>query len=653
LGGRIVYGPEGKTWARIDHDRLSHLSGPLPRRRPQAERRARNRLQVRFGIEVGEFRELRGEEAAAMAEKLGSYSGRISGRKKLEAFGRALQPRMQREDDALNFDFVAGDAVVEPQRVLEAWRAGEEGVALAGGGWAALPSAFLEAQGERLADFLAARGSTGTLAAHSVGVVAPLCEAMETPLPPSFEALRPLAQDFAGIPASELPDDLTAQLRPYQRAGVDWLRFLAGAGLGAMLCDDMGLGKTLQALTAIETPALVVCPTSLLHNWRLEAERFRPGLKVRVHHGPRRELGVPGDDEVVVTSYGLLRMDLEELKGHRWRSLVLDEAQNIKNPDSKVARAAFELEADFRLTLSGTPVENRLDELWSQAHLTNPGLLGGRSEFKERFAQPIAAGDGQATARLREAIAPFLMRRLKREVAPELPPRTEVTVHCLLDEEERALYDALRSDVRSQGEDMLQGGKGVLSALEALLRLRQAACHRALVPGQEASDSAKLRRLKSDLEMAVASGHRALVFSQWTSFLDLVEPALRDIGVEFSRLDGSTKDRQALVDEFQSPQGPPVMLLSLMAGGTGLNLTAADHVYFLDPWWNPAVEAQAADRAHRIGQDRPVIIHRLVAEGTVDERILALQERKRALAEAVVAQGGGSITREDLLSLLD
>jgi SNF2 family DNA or RNA helicase len=199
---------------------------------------------------------------------------------------------------------------------------------------------------------------------------------------------------------------------------------------------------------------------------------------------------------------------------------------------------------------------------------------------------------------------------------------------------------------------MLAEGKGVLSALEALLRLRQAACHRALVPGQQAGDSAKLRRLRADLEMAVAAGHRALVFSQWTSFLDLVSPALTDMGIEHLRLDGSTRDRQGLVDAFQDPKGPPVMLLSLMAGGTGLNLTAADHVYFLDPWWNPAVEAQAADRAHRIGQERPVIVHRLVARDTVDERILALQERKRALAEAVVAEGGGSLTRDDLLELL-
>lgn len=652
LGGRIVYGPEGKTWARIEGDRLVHVEGPLPRRRAQAEARVRNRLQTRFGISIGEHRMLRGEEAAEMAEKLGAYSGRVVGREKLNAFGQPMRARMIRDGDSLTIDFQAGDVSVDAQRVIEAWRDGDDGVALLGGGWAPLPREFLETQGERLVDFLAARGAQGKFAAHALGVVAPLCEALESALPPSFEKLRPLAEGFKGIPASELPEDLRAELRPYQRIGVDWLRFLSGASLGAMLCDDMGLGKTIQALTAIETPALVVCPTSLLHNWRLEAECFRPGLKVRVHHGSKREIGEVGEDEVIVTSYGLLRLDLEKLKAPKWRSLVLDEAQNIKNPDSKVARAAFELEADFKMTLSGTPVENRLEELWSQAHFTNPGLLGGLSEFKDRYARPIAAGNAGAAQRLRAKIGPFLLRRLKRDVAPELPQRTEVTVHCILDDEERALYEALRGDIRQQVESMLQEGKGVLSALEALLRLRQAACHQALVPGQQATDSAKLRRLRADLEMAVASGHRALVFSQWTSFLDLVEPTLQEIDVDYLRLDGSSKDRQALVDAFQAPDGPPVMLISLKAGGTGLNLTAADHVYFLDPWWNPAVEAQAADRAHRIGQDRPVIIHRLVAADTVDERILALQERKRALADAVVAEGGGRITRDELMELL-
>ena len=652
LAGAIIYGPADDPWARIELDRLVHLQGPLPRRRPQAETRAQARLRSRFDIEIGEIRQYRGDEAAQMAERLRRYDGPIRGRRQLERFGRALELRIQREGDRLDLDFTAGEASVEAERVLDAWRAGESGIALKGGGWAALPRELLAEHGERLVDFLMARGSRGELPTHAVGTVAPLLEAMEMPLPPRFESLRALIGDFRGIPRAEAPEDLQATLRPYQQSGVDWLRFLSGAGLGAMLCDDMGLGKTLQALTALETPALVVAPTSLLHNWRLEAERFRPGLKVRVHHGPNRQLGTPDPDEIVVTSYGVMRLDIDELAAQRWSTLVLDEAQTIKNPDSQVARAAFELQADFRMTLSGTPVENRLDELWSQAHLTNPGLLGGRNDFKERYARPIAAGHAGLAEQLRNKIGPFLLRRLKADVAPELPPRTEITVHCMLDEEERALYEALRGDVRAQVEGMLADGKGVLSALEALLRLRQAACHRALVPGQNAADSAKLRRLRADLDMAVAAGHRALVFSQWTSLLDLVSPALREMGIEHLRLDGSTRDRQGLVDAFQDPQGPPVMLLSLMAGGTGLNLTAADHVYFLDPWWNPAVEAQAADRAHRIGQDRPVIVHRLVARDTVDERILALQERKRALAESVVAEGGGALTREDLLELL-
>jgi SNF2 family DNA or RNA helicase len=328
----------------------------------------------------------------------------------------------------------------------------------------------------------------------------------------------------------------------------------------------------------------------------------------------------------------------------------------VKNPDSQVARAAYALDAGFRVALTGTPLENRLEELWSLAHFTNRGLLGGRREFDERYARPIASGDATATARLRERLRPFLLRRTKRAVVPELPPRTEALLRVALDDRERGVYDAVRAATRADVLALLAGGGNVLAALEALLRLRQAACHPALVPGQEAASSSKLDLLVEALATAAAEGHKALVFSQWTSLLDLVEPHLRTAGLTFARLDGSTRDRGAVVAEFQSPSGPPVMLLSLKAGGTGLNLTAADHVFLCDPWWNPAAEDQAADRAHRIGQDRPVMIYRLVATDTVEERILALQERKRALAEAAVgggAAGGAALTRQDLLALLD
>ncbi len=444
-------------------------------------------------------------------------------------------------------------------------------------------------------------------------------------------------------------------LRSYQRRGVDWLVFLRRAGLGALLADDMGLGKTLQALCAIDGRTLVVAPTSVLHGWMREIERFRPELRHALYHGPGRTLDP--DADVTITSYALLRQDVDTLAKEHWAGVILDEAQAIKNPDSQIAQAAFRLEADARLALTGTPVENRLEELWSQLHFLNPGLLGGRSDFRERYARPIAEGDAERAERLRQRIRPFVLRRLKSEVAPELPPLAEIVLDCELSPEERAVYDSVRAATVREVVERLRAGGSVMAALEALLRLRQAACHPSLVPGQSdrTGSSSKLETLFARLEQAVADGHRALVFSQWTSLLDRVEPGLREREIDWLRLDGSVGDRGSLVERFQSEEGPPVMLLSLRAGGTGLNLTAADHVFLLDPWWNPAVEAQAADRAHRIGQQRPVVLHRLIARGTVEEGILALHERKRALANAALedAEGRSTLTREDLLDLLE
>lgn len=307
------------------------------------------------------------------------------------------------------------------------------------------------------------------------------------------------------------------------------------------------------------------------------------------------------------------------------------------------------------MALSGTPIENRLTELWSLMHFANPGLLGGRGDFGDRYSDPIAQGNPAAAARLRAKIRPFVLRRMKREVLPELPPRTDVVLHVELDEAERSVYDAVRVATRQALTAKLAEGGGVLAALEALLRLRQAACHSALVPGQSADSSSKIERLLEALTEAAADGHKALVFSQWTSLLDKVEPHLVAAGIAFARLDGSTQNRGEVVARFQDEAGPPVMLVSLKAGGTGLNLTAADHVFLLDPWWNPAVEDQAADRTHRIGQDRPVMVYRLVANDTVEERILALQQRKRNLADVALGEAdhAGGITREELLALLE
>jgi SNF2 family DNA or RNA helicase len=468
--------------------------------------------------------------------------------------------------------------------------------------------------------------------------------------------LAPLAETFERLPEAKLPGDLAATLRPYQQIGVNWLSFLRSVGLGGVLADDMGLGKTVEAMCVFDKKTLVVCPTSVLPNWRAELARFRPSLRVAVYHGPARKFDDSAD--VTLTTYAILRLDGEELARRRFDAVVIDEAQAIKNPDSQVARAAYALNADFRLAMTGTPVENRLDELWSLMHFANRGLLGGRREFDAETARPIADGVPGAAQSLRQWIRPFVLRRRKSEVAPELPPRTEATIKIDLNERERGIYDAVRaatqSDLVAAVGTSGTGKLDVMKALEALLRLRQAACHPALLPGQTATTSSKIEALVDALVNAAEDGHKALVFSQWTSLLDLIEPALGQLGIAFTRLDGGTRDRAAVVEAFQSEGGPPVMLISLKAGGTGLNLTAADHVFLCDPWWNPAVEDQAADRAHRIGQERPVMIYRMVATDTVEERILDLQQRKRAIGEAALgdAAAAASLTRDDLLALL-
>ncbi len=653
VAAELVYGDP--PVAKVEDGRLVALGNVVPRRSESAEAALVSRLERELGLAPGGEVELAPREAIDFGAVLARFSGDVVGDAHRGFFlAPALEPRLRGGRDSLELDFGsgAGGARVGAAQVLRAWSEGESLVPLAGGGFAPLPAAWLEKHGQRVADLLAARTAGGAVPACALPDLARLYADLGEPPPPGFAKLRALVDGLDSLPESPLPSDLHAELRGYQREGVRWLGFLRAAGLGGLLADDMGLGKTLQALCAVAGRTLVVAPTSVLFGWAEQARRFRPGLRISVYHGPKRELDPAAD--LTLTSYALLRLDAESLGAVEWDTVVLDEAQAIKNPDSQVARAAFGLRAAHRLTLTGTPVENRLDELWSQMHFGNPGLLGSLADFRERYARPIGAGVPGAAAHLRARIAPFILRRLKRDVARELPPRTEALLHCELDADERAVYDAVRAASQKEVVEKLAKGGNVLEALELLLRLRQAACHRGLVPGQRASDSSKLATLLESLEEAVAEGHKALVFSQWTSFLDLVEPVLRAAQLDFGRLDGSTQDREGVVGRFQSPDGPPVLLLSLKAGGVGLNLTAADHVFLLDPWWNPAVEEQAADRAHRIGQDRPVMVYRLVAKDTVEERILELQERKRELAQAALAGAdrANAISREDLLALL-
>ena len=655
----LVYGDPPR--ARVDAGRLVHISGSLPVRDEDTERRLTHRLRDELNLVPGRRVELTGREAFLMQNGLASWL-RDDARAANGSKAISLDARIRIDGKKLDVTLTGSDGrTASIGAALRAWQAGIDLVPLAGGGWGKVPMSWFDQHGHRVADLLATRGDDHSVPIYALPDLARLAEELDEPPPPELDRIRPLLDNFDGIPTTPQDPNFVGELRVYQQRGIDWLGFCRNAGLGAILADDMGLGKTIQALAILPAGkrTLVVAPTSVLFNWAAEIKKFRPDLRVASYHGARRVIDPTAD--VLLTSYPILRNDTDALTQVTWDIVILDESQTIKNPDSQVARAAYRLKSLWKLTLSGTPIENRLEELWSQIHFTNPGLLGGRADFAERWATPISDGDAATAARLRERIRPFVLRRLKTEVARELPPRTEAVMYVELDDGERLTYDAIRAATQREIVAMLEAGGGIMAALEALLRLRQASCHTALLPaglrsGPAPQSSSKIERLMTALEDAVADDHKALVFSQWTSLLDLIEPHLHASGIKFVRLDGSTStdDRAAAVGTFQGEGGPPVMLLSLKAGGTGLNLTAADHVFLVDPWWNPAVEDQAADRAHRIGQDKPVMVYRLVARDTVEERILELQARKRALADAALADAGGAaaITRDDLLALL-
>jgi non-specific serine/threonine protein kinase len=487
------------------------------------------------------------------------------------------------------------------------------------------------------------------------------------------------------------PAGFVGALRPYQERGLAWLESLGSLGLGACLADDMGLGKTAQVLAllvaerAAERAApeasqadlqrgatLVVCPMSVVENWRREAERFAPELAVHVHHGSERlgaeDLAVAAARaDVIITTYALVARDIEALSAIGWGRLVLDEAQNIKNRAARQAQAVRRIRAPRRIALTGTPVENRLAELWSIMEVLNPGLLGSANAFRQRFAVPIERyGDDDAAGRLRRATAPFILRRLKsdRSIIADLPDKIEMTVYCSLTREQATLYQAIVDEMMERIESS-EGIERRGLVLATMLRLKQVCNHPAqmLADGSAlAGRSGKLERLEGILEEVLAEGDRALVFTQFAAFGALLRSHLRDrFGREVLYLHGGTRkaDRDAMVARFQGDGGPSILILSLKAGGTGLNLTAANHVIHVDRWWNPAVEDQATDRAYRIGQQRNVQVRKLVCAGTLEDRIAALLESKRALAERVVGTGETWLTElssaelRDLVALSD
>ncbi|MDA1307266.1 MAG: SNF2-related protein, partial [Acidobacteria bacterium] len=462
----------------------------------------------------------------------------------------------------------------------------------------------------------------------------------------TFAQLRDRLTSASHPEALDPPASFHGELRSYQREALGWIQFLRHFSFGGCLADDMGLGKTVTVLAELarvaETaprPSLVVVPRSVVHNWKAEAAKFTPTLRVLDYSDLNRR---QADDQLtevdlVIVTYGTVRRDIEQLRNVEFEYVILDEAQAIKNASTEAAKAVRLLNSRFRLALSGTPIENHLGELWSLFEFLNPGLLGRASQFR-KAAKSRAEDTVSLVAR---GLRPFLLRRTKAQVATELPARTEQTLTCELSPRERSFYDALRRHYRQSllaHVSKVGVQRSGLQVLEALLRLRQAACHPGLIaPARQHESSSKIELLMERLQEVVAEGHKALVFSQFTSLLALVKPVMDAAKIPYEYMDGRTRDRAPRIERFQTDPNCPVFLVSLKAGGVGLNLTAADYVFLLDPWWNPAVEAQAIDRTHRIGQTKEVFAYRIIAENTVEEKVLALQDSKRALADAVLS----------------
>jgi len=564
-----------------------------------------------------------------------------------------------------NVDF--GGRTIKLPELLSALSRGDTTVRLDDGSLGIVPEAWLQQYG-----ILAGLGQAGEDHVRFSTAQVSLLDALLSTQPSvevdeRFLELRGQLTSFAGVHEAEEPKGFEGKLRTYQREGLGWLKFLQAFRLGGCLADDMGLGKTVQMLAILEErkqqskdrrPSLIVVPKSLMFNWAQEIRRFTPNLTYIEYAGVERAAQRDSfeKNDIILTTYGTLRRDILSIKDVQFAYAVLDEAQTIKNASSQVAKAARLLQAEHRVALSGTPIENHLSDLWSIFEFLNPGMLGRSSVFKMYATD---AKDAQARSVLAQGLRPFVLRRTKAQVATELPDKFEETIYCRMGRRQQQLYDELREHYRDSLLGMIktQGmGKSQMHVLEALLRLRQAACHPALLDrGQTDEAFSKLDVLVPHLEELIEEKHKSLVFSQFTSMLSIVKQHLDKKGIRYAYLDGQTRKRKQVVDEFQNDPDVPVFLISLKAGGLGLNLTAAEYVFLLDPWWNPAVETQAIDRAHRVGQTNQVFAYRLICRDTVEEKILELQKQKRELADAILEEQGNmlkSLTAEDVQLLL-
>ena|GEM_PF-252237 len=573
---------------------------------------------------------------------------------------------------SLDVTFSVDGVAVEEDALRSALERGRRLVKLPDGTWAPVKAEEVSEVLERMAEIVA--GSPGArIPLSQAGRVQDLLRLVgNRSISPQAKSLFGKLEEIEAIDQIAKPRTLKVQqFRDYQKRGFSWLVFLHGMKTGGILADDMGLGKTLQAIALFcwvkanhkeHKPTLVVAPTSVVPNWAREVDKFAPSLSTLVWHGPDRheQRHLLETTDVVITSYALLRRDEELFETIDFRYVVLDEAQHIKNPLSATARAAKRVKSGHRLALTGTPIENRLSEIWSIIDFVSPGMLGSLKTFEEKYARPVERGDEETVRKLRAIVRPLVLRRTKVEVAPELPSKIEQDIIVPMADDQARLYKQLREAVRANvmSEVEKQGvGKAQLQILTALTRLRQAACDPRLVKihamQTEWNDdtSGKLNALREILQEAVAGGHRVLVFSQFVEMLQHIRHVLDEDGVKYEYLDGSTKDRQERVDRFNDDDSHSAFLISLKAGGTGLNLVGADTVVHFDPWWNPAVEDQATDRAHRIGQTKVVTVYRLIAKGTVEEKILQLSDKKRELVSNVLSTEGTplkGLTKQDL-----
>lgn len=534
--------------------------------------------------------------------------------------------------------------------VLHSWKNREPYIHLDDGRWAELPVGWLRRYGTLARRIQEAQNHhQGTLPTSLLADAIRLekCILQKDTLNSPLESIRKkLEATNLSLPTCPLPipSELWNQLRPYQQLGVHWLWAHRELEMGALLADDMGLGKTLQSIAALHTgKTLILTPTSVLDHWASQLEKYRPDLKFQRFHGSQRKWNT--QIPITLSTYGILKQNPEIFCQTQWETILLDESHLIKNPESQIAQIVHQLTGKFRLALSGTPIENRLSDLLSQFQFIAPGLFSPQ-EIEEPSPNEI-----------QQRIRPFILRRLKEEVAPELPPKTEIELHCELDSTEQEIYNSHLAAL--QTTDSIDSNNAhntdPLSLLTGLLRLRQVCCHPKLVPGvsYSHSHSSKISLLLETLSHSLQGKHKCLVFSQWTSLLDLIEPLLQSGQIPYLRLDGKTRDRETIVQTFNSIEGPPLLLISLKAGGVGLNLTAADHVYILDPWWNPAVENQAADRAHRIGQYHPVCVYRLVTKNTIEDRVQALKKGKSELSAQLLGDvENHAPTRNELIELI-